>query len=186
MNNKIKLIIFFLIVFNTSKGQPFRQLKEPGSNGAEYYGIVLPTAAASSLGKYTDIPVDLSTGIPNISIPLHNITDGNISLPISLSYHASGIKVSELSSWVGLGWSLNAGGIITRTVLDIKDDKNDLGTSHGYMYKGAELNNLTNSTIWQHDKEIDIFSFNFNGYSGKFIIDALGKPTVPYDFFNIV
>ncbi len=33
-----------------------------------------------------------------------------LSVPIALNYHAGGLKVGETSSWVGLGWSLQAGG----------------------------------------------------------------------------
>src|SRR5580704_2162967 len=77
--------------------------------------IASPTAA--SLGKFGDIPVSYHTGIPNISIPIYTVQAGALKLPISLSYHASGLKVQENASWVGAGWSLNAGGAITRSVV---------------------------------------------------------------------
>ncbi len=52
-------------------------------------GFASPNAAA--LGKYGDIPVSYHTGVPEISIPLYTITEGSLSVPISLSYHSSGI-----------------------------------------------------------------------------------------------
>src|SRR5580698_4701385 len=78
--------------------------------------IMPPPADAASLGKYADIPVNMSTGIPNISVPIYNIKTPRLEVPINLSYYASGIKVDDIASWVGLGWSLNAGGAITRTI----------------------------------------------------------------------
>lgn len=173
MKKIIKKIIFFTLLFFSMNllGQPMKTMD--ASTGKQT--VILPTATASSLGKYVDIPVSLVTGVPNISIPIHNVQEGSLILPINFSYHASGIKVSEIASWVGLGWSLNAGGMVTRTVLDIKDEK-ESGSLLGYMKKGAQLNALTSSTTWQHDKELDIFTFNFNGYSGKFVIDADNKP----------
>src|SRR5262245_334292 len=70
--------------------------------------IVPPSPDASALGKYGNLPVDKSTGIPRISIPLYEIKTPRFTLPISLSYHASGVKVEEVASWVGAGWVLNA------------------------------------------------------------------------------
>ena len=61
-----------------------------------------PSANAASLGKYGDIPVSYHTGVPGISIPIYTVKQGNLSLPVTLSYHSSGIKVDELASWVGL------------------------------------------------------------------------------------
>lgn len=87
--------------------------------------IAAPTAA--SLGKYGDIPIGYNTGTPQISIPLYTVRSGSLSLPIGLSYHASGLKVQEKASWVGAGWSLNAGGAITRTVVGGPDDRGITG-----------------------------------------------------------
>lgn len=86
---------------------------------------------AASLGKYGDIPVSYHTGVPEISIPIHTIEEGSLSLPISISYHSSGVRVDELSSWVGLGWSLNAGGMISRTVQGGPDEGISAGTMNG-------------------------------------------------------
>jgi hypothetical protein len=82
--------------------------------------IASPTAA--SLGKYGDIPVSYHTGIPNIGIPIYTVQSRTLKLPISLSYHAGGLKVQENASWVGAGFSLLAGGCITRTVVGAPDD----------------------------------------------------------------
>lgn len=81
-----------------------------------------PNAAAFS--KYGDIPVSHHTGVANISVPIFTITEGNLSLPISMSYHSGGIRVDEMASWVGLGWSLNAGGVISRSVQGGLDEGN--------------------------------------------------------------
>src|SRR5690242_6004533 len=87
-------------------------LAQPAPDSFELKTFVPPSPDAASLGKYGDIPVGYHTGIPNISIPLYELKEGDVSLPISLSYHASGIRVAEVASWVGLGWTLNAGGVI--------------------------------------------------------------------------
>jgi hypothetical protein len=71
---------------------------------------------SSSFEKYGSIPVGEYTGIPNIVVPLFNISGKDVDVPINLSYHASGIKVSQEATWVGLGWDLVPGGRITLEV----------------------------------------------------------------------
>ncbi|MEE4256142.1 MAG: hypothetical protein V2I47_03810 [Bacteroidales bacterium] len=68
--------------------------------------------------------IDYSTGTAHISLPLGTYETGGYALPISLDYTASGIKVAQTASWVGLGWNLNAGGCITREVRNLPDDFN--------------------------------------------------------------
>ncbi len=75
-----------------------------------------PSPTMWEFEKYGTYPVSMHTGVPNISIPLYTIESGGLQVPISLNYHASGIKVDQKATWVGLGWNLNAGGAITRTV----------------------------------------------------------------------
>ncbi|HMP28399.1 MAG TPA: hypothetical protein PKD85_02295, partial [Saprospiraceae bacterium] len=138
--------------------------------------IIMPAPNAASLGKYADIPISYNTGVPNIDLPLYEVKEGPLRLPISVSYHASGIRVGEAASWVGLGWSLNAGGLITRTVLGKPDE-------FGYFVDGASLQDnpdvkfpditieMADALEGIVDSEPDIFTFNFNGYVGKFFID---------------
>src|SRR5688572_27352866 len=116
------LLLLTLLIGSSSnlKGQDF---KLPNKTA-----IASPTAA--SLGKYGDIPVGYHTGLPSISIPIHTVAEGPLQLPISLSYHAGGLKVMEAASFVGAGWSLNAGGVITRSVNGAPDDRGFGATSH--------------------------------------------------------
>lgn len=58
---------------------------------------------AAELGKYGKIPVSYFNGLPNISIPLTELKAMNYTLPIYLTYHASGNKPDQHPGWVGLG-----------------------------------------------------------------------------------
>lgn len=143
-----------------------------------------------ALAKYGDLPVDHSTGIPNINIPLLSIADKDVEATVSLSYHAGGIKVDEEATWVGLGWSLNAGGMITRIIKGRPDEPNINGKLSytrtnfaDYSYPGSlpdyciSLRTVMFAAATdQYDNEADIFYFNFCGNIGKFFFDADMKP----------
>lgn len=88
---------------------------------------------AASLGRYGEIPVGYYTGVPQIDIPLYEISANAFKLPISISYHAGGNRVSEEAGWVGLGMSLNFGGMISR-VFKGKDDLETGGTYGMYRW----------------------------------------------------
>ena len=65
---------------------------------------------AAELGKYGKIPVSYFNGLPNISIPLTELRAKNYTLSVYLTYHAGGNKPDQHPGWVGLGWTLHAGG----------------------------------------------------------------------------
>ena len=134
-----------------------------------------PTVAA--MARQIEYPVSPYTGIPDISIPLYTITCGNINVPITLSYHASGIQASQESTRVGLGWSLNAGGMIGRTIIC----GDDLG-EHSYppyhagylqMPNIRTLNDITTDYCMGGDliadSEPDLFFFSLPHGGGKFM-----------------
>ena len=79
-----------------------------------------PEAAAFS--KYGDVPVSYYNGTPNISIPLASLKGRSMEVPIAMTYDASGIRVEQLATWVGLGWNLNVGGMVSREVNGLPDD----------------------------------------------------------------
>jgi len=83
--------------------------------------VTPPSPNAAAFQKYGEIPVSPYTGIPDISIPVYAVQFRDITIPITLSYHASGIKVNEESSQVGLGWTINTGGCISRNIVGVDD-----------------------------------------------------------------
>jgi YD repeat-containing protein len=142
--------------------------------------LIPPSPEAAALARYADIPVSLYSGTPQISIPLYELKEREFSLPIAASYHAGGNKVGAEASRAGLGWSLNAGGAITRTVRSWPDEF----TSHGFLHQ-AQVHEpgdfaldvpatdryplydaMANNCL---DVEPDVFYFNFAEYSGRFM-----------------
>lgn len=163
-----KILLAFLLSFFLQK------VVVAQSSVVKFNSPISPSPTAASLGKYGDIPVATYTGIPSVQIALYEIKVGASAVPVSLSYYAGGFKVADESSSVGLGWSLNAGGVITRT----KKMKDDL-SSDGYYKNAVHTNN--DGT----DKEPDIFYFNFANFSGKFLIDYSSNPAKPYEIKRI-
>lgn len=69
--------------------------------------------------------VNLQTGAAQVNIPLFSYSDNNdLNCNISLDYFdGNGLKVSEVASSVGTGWSLQCGGVITREQRGLPDDQ---------------------------------------------------------------
>lgn len=144
----------------------------------------------ASLNKFIEVPVNKSTGIPNIEIPIYTLKERNFSLPISLSYHAGGIRVEETASNFGLGFAMNAEAIISRTVRGLPDDFPtgfyvNGGKAYPYIYpvitpplSGGDMGTISNQNNGTLDTEPDLFFFNVNGYSGKFIFGKNNKITL--------
>ena len=138
--------------------------------------VIPPSANAASLGKYGDIPVSYYVGLPNTPLNLYTIQSKDLSLPISLSYHHGGIKVEEEASNVGLGMSLNAGGLITRTIFGLDDLRNKGIPFHqipAVPESDTYFKNNLADPLWGTpgvDTQPDIFYYNVGGQSGKFIL----------------
>ena len=147
------------------------------------------TPDITSLGRYVMQPPDFSSGLPQITIPLFEITDQDISYPISLFYNYSGFRLNESSTSLGLGWGINQG-VIIRLVKHLPDENavlkkfeewnNNLVEEWDTGYIGEDfvnwtrrddLYNLTFNRLFYklYDAQPDLYIYNFGGYSGKFL-----------------
>ncbi|RYZ98385.1 MAG: hypothetical protein EOP47_19455, partial [Sphingobacteriaceae bacterium] len=185
----LSLLLFILTLIFV--GNTFAQLPQtPG----QLPNIIPPTPDAAALGKYGQTPINKAAGTPEINVPLYEIKTARFNLPISLSYDASGIKVDQIASWVGLGWSLNAGGVITRTVVGAPDEK----YSNGYLNTGIPLpqqltfagdaNSYEEKAIREDlNTQPDYFFYNFNNQSGKLVFGEDGKAIlIPSKPFKVI
>lgn len=168
----------------------------------ESVSMLSPNAA--SLGVYGEVPVSLFTGIPQIEIPLYEIKTGNHSIPITLSYHGGGVRPDQHPGWAGMGWTVTAGGCISRVVKDKIDEHynpddaqdgpyNHIGVDMGYLYRCGRVAGMVNWDTYENlsyqaqnysnqiDTEPDKFSFNFCGYSGEFYLNEKGEWIVKCD-----
>ncbi len=158
---------------------------------------VLPASPeAAGIARYGNIPVNMFTGVPDISIPLYEIQVGELRVPITLSYHAAGNKVSDIPSRAGLGWSISAGGTINRRMMGKPDEQSGNYLSGVTAKAVSEINTATQAGLdylWgvtqgNIDAEPDIYSYSFPGKSGKFVFNQRDnfKPIImPYDPITI-
>jgi hypothetical protein len=155
--------------------------------------IVSPqTPTTADLGKYGEVQVNESTGMISPSIPLFTYNAGVMQIPISINYSGNGVKVNQDPTWAGVNWNVNPGGVITRVVKDKPDEKtsavnriylsqSELDALPGVREVNEPYINLNTNTPWYQkmnkltmevvDSELDIFNYNFMGYSGSFYLD---------------
>jgi len=171
MSYKIKCLlgIVLTMITRTSSAQ----------TNSPYSQIIPPSPTSVQFQRYGDYPVSYFNGLPDITIPIFTIKDGDITVPITLSYHASGTRVSDVSGFVGLGWTLEAGGMISRVINGVPDGIPDGHPMATFSVPATLANGVNMSSSWQdfkymeegiYDHEYDIYSYNFLGKSGKYII----------------
>jgi hypothetical protein len=178
MSLKTKGNLILLLVLQTALG--YAQLQPKFPNG-------MPSANASCFDVFSATPVSKFTGVPDISVPLLTVNSGNLSIPVTLSYHANGVAPDVHPGWVGLGWSLFSGGVITRKTNGRDDD--DMHTDVGYYNSAYKLRDTAWSTLAKMqsltDEQIDYapdeFNFSVAGISGSFYLNDQGKWQVKCD-----
>lgn len=165
------------------------------------------------INQYGTYPVDYSTGLVDITIPLYTLETSGISMPIQLKFHPSGLRSDEQEGLLGLRWALFAGGHVSRIIKGYPDDYsypfNDLVSNPDYRPSFHTLYGTT-STQYKNggtcngvflnppnmypflppgeykDTERDIFSYSLpSGRSGRFILDGSNWLTMPYEPIKI-
>lgn len=146
------------------------------------------TPEVNAFNKFVETPVSQYTGVPNISIPLYEINIKGVNVPITLDYHAGGIRVDQDATWVGLGWNLNYGGEISRKVRGIPDERHfilggttpffsvnyfmglpDIGPKPDPAMNDARYDLIRSAKFGGSDFMPDEFYYSTLGYSGRFM-----------------
>lgn len=154
--------------------------------------VVPPSPEAAAAFKFTEVPVSLYSGLPNITIPLFEIESGGVTVPISISYHARGIKVAEIASRVGLGWTLNAGGMVSRQERGGDDNAYSQLDLENFFYdeyvrfsEAHELWQFAGQPESQFNRIPDQYLYSVNGLSGKFIMDYMDNKILVQNYSDV-
>ncbi|AXG71769.1 hypothetical protein KORDIASMS9_04027 [Kordia sp. SMS9] len=153
--------------------------------------IVPPSPTVASLMRFEEVPVDLYSGQATIGIPLGQVAISDmLNYSIGIQYNTQGVRIDERSGWLGTGFSMATGGVISRTVRGIPDENNSQALGFGVLHNGyknfaslsltdkEEFLWKTANGIEKYDSQYDLYQYNFFGRSGRFIIkNVLGQLT---------
>jgi hypothetical protein len=140
-----------------------------------------PSPDVAAIMKGAELSASPHTGTANAGIPIYDIKIKNFVLPISLNYSSNGFKTNENPSRVGCGWSLNAGGVVSRIQRGKPDDYATTPTpktiSEIQQYDAAALSYVAGleGQAYTYDAQPDEYRYSVNGMSGKFIIKRDGS-----------
>ncbi|HEY0654577.1 MAG TPA: hypothetical protein VGD65_15680, partial [Chryseosolibacter sp.] len=157
-------------------------------NPVKYIDILPPSPSVAKLGDFSRPGVGMVSGAMQLNIPITSIPVHNFTIPIAVSYSSNGVKVDEIASRVGMGWQLEAGGAITRSIRGERDESSqylqlpsdhpsnpeDMPPSWSFIYMLRKAAQGQSNGVY--DTEPDAFSFSFCGYTGKFILDENDSP----------
>ncbi len=147
----------------------------------DYYGqsLVPKLPEAEKFEVYGKISVNNSQGAPDISIPIYEISVDGVTVPVTINYISTGIRVNDIPTAVGLNWFINAGGYVSRNINGLADEE-DLGWFNvpeefrpetGWWNRAdCDPGQLKFQAIanYQWDAVPDNFSYNFLGHNGSF------------------
>ena len=177
------LLVLLLVIFSINQNYA----QEGTENLPSVPSFYVASPEAGKIGEFGDLPTNLSTGQINQDIPIYTIDEGIIQLPVSLSYQYSGLIVDEVPGSVGLGWQLNAGGMITRQVRGLPDEHfNGFIGANQIGLKVLEYANesitdddkttlLRNAAEGQWDTETDKYFVRIGNISATFYYRADGE-----------
>ena len=171
----------------------FGQLQDINQADPALPEVIPPSPTVANLMHFEEVPVDTYTGQPDISIPIYTKKiNRDLALPLALRYSTLGLRIQERSGWVGTGWSLEAGGTISRTVrggvADEQVHTNEIpgtGILQNPAFWDYQQGSLSDSEkkefLWnangtksqKYDSQPDLFQFSMLGMSGRFAFGAV-------------
>ncbi|MES2863288.1 MAG: hypothetical protein V4666_04160 [Bacteroidota bacterium] len=152
--------------------------------------VIPPSPTVAALMKFEETPVSNYTGLPDVSIPLFSTAthSKDVGINIAIKYHA-GVGANDRASDVGLGWSLFAGGSISRTVRGLPDeelvmDTGDSNPGKVGLYHTSIANH--NNYYYQHGDNFSQFVYNQPYQANEYLWDIVerGKFDTEHDLWQ--
>ncbi len=140
--------------------------------------VTPPSPEAISFVQQNFSPVSLYTGKQTYSLPLYSLPISGIEFGISLNYTGgNGIKVEEVAASVGLGWSLQYTGSVTRVIKGMADD----AYAGGYLHlPGIDS---TFHDVTRPDHSIYDQGYSYGKYDGQPDVYYLSAPGISASFY---
>jgi len=166
-------------------------LRAVGQEEYKLPNIISPSPQSEALTRYGDYPMAGYTGLTDITIPIHDITGRKLSMPITMSFHASGRMANETNGILGMRWTLNCGGLVMRTMKGQPDEWDGLTPfdvtpyintsnipSFDVLHNACPNGKILGQAIY--DSEYDIFNYVLpTGKQGHFILKDVNGVKVP-------
>lgn len=141
---------------------------------------VAPSPSSASLPGYSDAVVNLSSGQGSLSYGLLSWDVGTYTVSLGLGYRIGAVRTEDLPGCIGLGWTLQGAGSVSRSIDGLPDElKPEL------IYKENALNEMETTAAvdylrslrkLERDASLDRYSYSAPGISGSFVIEN-GKIT---------
>jgi hypothetical protein len=174
-----------------------------------FIGSSLVASAAFSQSAVSVNPV---TGTANVNIPIYTVSQGQVSVPVSLNYSATGVKPKDVEGTAGMGWNLQAGGQISRQVRGLPDDvtkDNKANPVYGWMAatnpapasissfsilnngsncanETSDISYINTNFPYTYDTEPDIFYVSAPGLSCELVYDRATAAFHPVAYQDLV
>ena len=134
--------------------------------------VVPPSPAAIEISKGINYPADLASGLVRIEIPLYEIVDGDIHIPIVLTYHPSGLMPGvHCAAWLPQGWSLSVGPTLSRSIAGGPDELvYDPIIAASSSPTRTQLEAVASQTA---DIALDKFQYSLPGHSGQLYLSRI-------------
>jgi YD repeat-containing protein len=197
MKKAITVFVCTLCTITCTTANVFAQGGGTTTDMPEKPMLVPPSPSVASFQEFTSIPVSHNNGQASFSITLAEVKTDVASFPVTLSYKTNGVKVNDVASVCGLGWDITAGGVISRIIKGKPDENSQRGVWKLYtdltinptysIYNQGSIYDLVKEYVgdgtWRDrvlkgyseekrswDFELDMFTYNFMGYSGVFYV----------------
>jgi len=191
-----KWINFLILIISALPITVLGQFIDYNRNFKKDHFLQMKSPNVAMMERFDTFKVDYFNGLPEISIPLFEIKTRGFSVPITLQYHSSGVKVADVASWVGLGWNLTGQYNVGRIVKGNPDEESFLnpnftfltpddlqpGTMLGYnRLRDLMPSSEGNMLFAGRDGEPDIFRYSLINKGGSFRYLKQAVPiTIPY------